>query len=107
MSHAEEPLSHGGQPMYRGPETANSWSISMINTGAERSTGVLTFTDHLPSGVTLLSIGGIDYDGFGMTCATSVEEVNEGAPLVCTETPVPGSYYNEGAATGRRLHHDP
>ncbi len=99
MSHSEEPLSHGGQPMYRGPETGNSWQIVMTNTGAERSTGILTFTDHLPAGVTLLAVGGTD-PTFGMTCATSVEEVNNGAPLKCTETPEPGSYYNEGALPG-------
>ena len=94
MSHPQEPLTKGPQPMLR--EIGNAWTVTMVNSGNQLSTGTLTFTDHLPPGVTLVTIATSEY----FLCSTSVEEVNNGAPLVCKETPVPGSIYNEPAAPG-------
>ena len=87
MSHAEEPLSHGGEPMYRGTEFSNSWKVLITNTGQETSTGLLTFTDPLPPGIALTGVTGEpSYEPAGLNCVTSVEEVNNGAPLECTQS---------------------
>ncbi len=68
-----------GEPFVRGPEKANSWVTSLVNTGdANLDGGTITLTDTLPAGVKLLSTG-------AEWACTSPEEVNGGAPLVCTE----------------------
>jgi uncharacterized repeat protein (TIGR01451 family) len=92
MTHSTDPFE--GDTFIRGEEpgyslffgNANHWDINIINTGDETATGPLTFTDVLPPGIKVVSIG---YGTFGTggentPACPSLTEINEGVPLTCS-----------------------
>ena len=68
------------------PNLGIIWDISITNTGDATASGPLTFTDVLPPGVKVVSIG---YGTFGTggentPACPSLAEINEGVPLTCS-----------------------
>jgi hypothetical protein len=81
-------MTHNQDPFERGSEPVNVWEINMSNVGKGPASGLITFTDVLPPGVKVKSIGygSFLFPSYGTTFpgCPSVAEINAGAPLTCT-----------------------